>query len=76
MTMETRGSYPEPQPDRLIAVETPKITRQRYVELTELAIRTVEWLEEQGLIRGEQCVFREIAERLWFLPDGRKRAIH
>ena len=40
-------------------------TRARLKELFELAYETVQWLEARGLKKGEQCEFREIAERLW-----------
>jgi len=48
----------------------PQITRERFVELVALASETVQWLEEKGLKQGEQCEFRQIAERLWFAPKG------
>lgn len=47
-------------------VSSKRITRKRYLELTNLAYETVYWLESKGLKMGEQCVFREIGERLWF----------
>lgn len=42
------------------------INRKRLRELFALAYETVEWLESKGLKKGEQCEFREIAERLWW----------
>ncbi len=43
-----------------------QISRARLKELFALAYETVEWLEAKGLQKGEQCEFREIAERLWW----------
>lgn len=44
----------------------PAVSRKRFRELIALAYETVEWLEKKGLKKGEQCEFREIAERLWW----------
>lgn len=49
---------------RLREAEPP--TRVRLKELFDLAYRTVEFLEANGLQKGEQCAFREICERLWW----------
>jgi len=52
-----------------VAVRSPrvgKISRARLQELFVLAYETVEWLESKGLKKGEQCEFREIAERFWW----------
>ena len=43
-----------------------RIDRKRYVELTQLAHETCQWLESKGLKKGEQCVFSRIAQELWF----------
>lgn len=43
-----------------------EVSRKRLKELYALAFETVEWLEKKGLKRGEQCEFRQIAERIWF----------
>lgn len=63
-----------PQLNRGIDYPTPTVapvvTRERFVELVALASETVKWLEEKGLKQGEQCEFRQIAERLWFAPKG------
>ncbi len=54
-------------PDRpTIAVQN--MSRQRLRELFALADETCTWLEDKGLKLGEQCAFREIAERIWFTP--------
>jgi len=53
-------------PRGTLAAPTPPVTRQRYVELVNLAKETVEWLESKGLKKGEQCEFRALAERLWW----------
>lgn len=58
-------AYPTPT-----IAAAPGITRERFVELVALASDTVKWLEEKGLKQGEQCEFRQIAERLWFAPKG------
>lgn len=50
----------------LEAVSSNRITRKRYLELTNLAYETVQFLESKGLKKGEQCVFRRIGEELWF----------
>lgn len=47
-------------------VEANAISRARLKELFALAYETVQWLESKGLKKGEQCEFREIAERLWW----------
>lgn len=44
----------------------PAVSRARLKELFALAYETVAWLESKGLQKGEQCEFREIAERLWW----------
>lgn len=43
-----------------------KISRKRIIELQKLAIEAVAWGEAHGLKRGEQCLFREMCERLWW----------
>lgn len=42
------------------------LTRKRIIELQKLAIEAVAWGEAHGLKRGEQCLFREMCERLWW----------
>ena len=50
-----------------LAIAVPdQISRTRLKELFALAYETVEWLEAKGLKKGEQCEFREMAERLWW----------
>jgi len=49
-------------------VAVSQINRTRLKELMALAHETVEWLESKGLQQGEQCVFRQIAENIWFSP--------
>lgn len=52
-----------------IPPEPPKqITRTRLIELMKLGQETVAFLEEKGLQMGEQCMFREICERIWYAP--------
>lgn len=54
----------------LLRADTPinpvRINRKRYMELAQLAHETCSYLESKGLKKGEQCVFRRIAEELWF----------
>lgn len=49
-------------------VAVGQINRRRLKELMALAHETVDWLESKGLKQGEQCVFRQIAENIWFSP--------
>ena len=68
---ESRVSYVEgalrPMMDRPNYPTAPTtISRARLKELFALAYETVQWLESKGLQKGEQCEFREIAERLWW----------
>lgn len=53
---------------RVLGLDAPKpaVSRARLKELFALAYETVQWLEAKGLKKGEQCEFREIAERLWW----------
>lgn len=46
------------------------ISRKRYIELAALAKETCEFLESKGLKKGEQCLFRQMAEELWWKPSG------
>lgn len=58
-----------PETDRprgVLAVTAQTVSRARLKELFALAYETVAWLEAKGLKKGEQCEFREIAERLWW----------
>jgi hypothetical protein len=45
---------------------TPKMARKRIIELQTLAVEAVAWAESKGLKRGEQCMFREMCERIWW----------
>ena len=60
----TRGPRPLGIPGR--DYPAPAVSRARLKELFALAYETVAWLESKGLKKGEQCEFREIAERLWW----------
>lgn len=55
-----------PRADRPRIANEPTVNRARLKELFALAYETVAWLESKGLKKGEQCEFREIAERLWW----------
>jgi hypothetical protein len=57
-----RGSYAE----NPVSSQENKISRKRIIELQALAIEAVGWAESHGLKRGEQCMFREMCERLWW----------
>jgi hypothetical protein len=52
--------------DSPVAVQENKISRKRIIELQRLAVEAVAWAEAEGLKRGEQCMFREMCERLWW----------
>lgn len=78
--METIGRYDVPEVNSVREAARPtiavgNITRKRYVELVKLAMETVAWLEEKGLKQGEQCVFRQIGETLWFSPKETNDAV-
>ncbi len=49
-----------------VVATPPTMTRARMKELLALAFEAVAWAEEKGLKRGEQCIFREMCERLWW----------
>lgn len=49
-----------------LGLASNRIARKRIIELQALAIEAVEWAEAHGLKRGEQCMFREMCERLWW----------
>lgn len=59
-----------PRAERVLGIQTglnlQTVSRARLKQLFALAYETVEWLESKGLQKGEQCEFREIAERLWW----------
>lgn len=61
ITAEWRGVPGSP-----MVANQQAISRARLKQLFALAYETVEWLESKGLKKGEQCEFREIAERLWW----------
>ena len=57
------------------------ITRQRVLELSKLAFECIEYLEKEGLVSQEWCVFGDIIRNLHNYPysnpsvkKGRKRA--
>jgi predicted lactoylglutathione lyase len=41
-------------------------SRERIVQLTMMAKETCDFLERKGLQFGEQCLFRQIAEQMWY----------
>lgn len=43
------------------------LTRQRYLELTEIAQNLCDMLEKMGVKPHEGCTIRQIAESLWNL---------
>lgn len=55
-----------PQMEGGLGLPANRIPRKRIIELQSLAVQAVEWADEHGLKRGEQCMFREMCERLWW----------
>jgi len=45
-----------------------KLTRERYVELTQIAKEVCEFLESKKIEKGEGCVISHIANDMWNLP--------
>lgn len=44
-----------------------KITADRYLELAKIGKEVVDFLDRNGVVRGEECIVQQHAQEIWAL---------